>query len=366
MRTAVGLGQFGRNPNIDEDERLRYAVEMGVKGVRLGSPNIPGDDRWEYEDILALQRRITEYGLVIEAIENVPMWFMDKAMLGLPGRDQQIENYQFTIRNLGRAGIPILGYHWMPQHVWRTLPHGRERRTAQVSAFDLDRSKDLPLDPSRVILWGGRYTDALLRDRAGQVFTHDREYSEAELWENWEYFIKAVLPVAEESGVVLSHHPDDPPVETIGGIGRPFRSLEAFKRAEAYTASPAWGLTFCVGTWSEMPSGAQGVMDGIEYFGSRNKICYVHFRDVKGTVPRFQECFLGDGNCDPVEVLIALQSAGFDGFLAEDHVPALSGDNLWEARSRGYQLGFIQGLLTCLQHPAVGRATSSAVLGERA
>ena len=222
-------------------------------------------------------------------------------------------------------------------------------RDAEVSAFDLDTAR-LPLDPERHVFYGGAYTERMLAAHRGETLTHGRVHTEPEMWATWERFIRAVLPAAEEVGVWLSHHADDPPVESLGGIARPFRSPGAFKRAEALTNSPAWGLTFCVGTWSSMPNGREEVMRGLEYFGTRGKICYVHIRDVRGNVPRFLEAFLGEGNCDPVEILRVLKRVGYRGFLIEDHVPIMRGDTAWEARSRAYAIGHLQGLLQAVEH----------------
>jgi mannonate dehydratase len=123
MRVAVG--QFSELSH----ERLSFARQLGAAGVQLNTPVLPGEERWELNDLLWLRRRCESYGLRLEALENTPISFYDKAMLGLPGRDEQIEHYQATIRNLAAAGIPILGYHWMAQ--WRLahrLDHPREGR----------------------------------------------------------------------------------------------------------------------------------------------------------------------------------------------------------------------------------------------
>jgi mannonate dehydratase len=120
-------------------------------------------------------------------------------------------------------------------------------------------------------------------------------------------------------------HPDDPPVPSLGGIPRLFRSFDAFQRAVELVGSPAFGLNFCLGSWSEM---GPGVVDAIRYFGERDRIVYVHFRDVLGTVPRFRECFLGEGNVDVFEALRTLEATGFSGFLVDDHVPILVDDPL--------------------------------------
>ena len=112
----VGVGQF----NELTDEKLRFAAQIGAEGVQLNTPKLPGDERWEERDLRALVQKAAEHGLALEAIENVPVHFYDKVMLGLPGREEQIENYSATIRAVGAAGIPILGYHFMPNSVWRT------------------------------------------------------------------------------------------------------------------------------------------------------------------------------------------------------------------------------------------------------
>jgi mannonate dehydratase len=160
--------------------------------------------------------------------------------------------------------------------------------------------------------------------------------------------MRAVIPVAEAAGVKLALHPDDPPVEMLGGVARLFRHVEGFKRAHAITPSTAWGLDLCLGCCSEMPGGALNVMAMIEQFGPLGKIFYVHFRDVQGTVPSFQECFLGEGNCDPATVLLALDRVGFTGFILDDHVPALVDDTPWGHRGRAHAIGYLQGMLNMM------------------
>jgi mannonate dehydratase len=312
----VALGQF----NEATDERLRFAKQMGVGGVLLNTARLPGEKRWEFLDLVSLRSKVEDYGLRLEALENVPLKFFDKAMLGAPGADEQIENYQETIRNVGRAGIPILGYHWMPNSVWRTSSTTPGRGGARVTSFDLELARNAPL-------------------------SHGRVYGEDEMWRNYERFIKAVLPVAEEFGVKLALHPDDPPVESLGGVARLFRSFEGFKRSMDVGNSPNHGLDFCMGCWSEM---GKGVIQPIEFFGSRGKIIYVHFRDVQGVVPRFQECFLGEGNVDVVDAMRTLKRVGFTGFLIDDHVPHMVDDTDWGHRGRAQATGYIQGLLNAV------------------
>jgi len=335
----VAIGQF----NELTEEKLRFARQLGVGGVQLNTPRLPGEQHWEYEDLLGLRRTSEAYGLRLEAIENVPIHFYDRAMLGLPGRDEQIAHYQTTIRNLGRAGIPILGYHFMPNSVWRTARTAPGRGGSQVTAFDLARvGADAGAQRSHVVKRDERL------DRLPVAGALDREFGEAEMWENYAYFMRAVLPVAEEAGVKLALHPDDPPVRTLGGVARLFRNVEGLKRAMAIAGSPAWGLDLCLGCCSEMEGGAANVFATIEHFGPLGRILYVHFRDVQGTVPRFQECFLGEGNYEPAQVVRALARAGFTGFLLDDHVPHMDDDTPWGHRARAHAIGYMQGLLAML------------------
>src|SRR6266581_724419 len=177
--------------------------------------------------------------------------------------------------------------------------------------------------------------------------------------ENVRVFLEAVLPVAEEVGLRLAVHPDDPPTDIpLGGISRILASPEGLERAyELSGGSPAWGLDLCLGTVSEM-AGQESVNRVIDFFGPKGRISYVHFRDVQGVVPRFQESFLGEGNYDPAAVLRRLASVGFDGFIIDDHVPAMVGDvDTWAdtataaycSRGRAYAIGYLQGLLKALE-----------------
>ena len=181
--------------------------------------------------------------------------------------------------------------------------------------------------------------------------SHGRVYSPEEMWANYEYFLRAIVPVAEEAGVRLALHPDDPPVASLGGVGRIFRDFDGFKRAMDLVDSPANGLDFCHGCWSEM---GPGVVEAVRYFGERGKILYVHFRDVQGTVPAFQECFINEGNSDMFQMIKALKGTGFTGFLIPDHVPHMVDDTQWGHRGRAYAIGYMTALLEVLNSVGEG------------
>ena len=313
MRVAIGIT---RDP---ADDDLLFVKQLGCSGVVFPTPAaLPGAHRWEYEDLARLRAWVESFGLRLEAIQGLPPGFFDAARLGLPGRDEQIEHCRATIRNMGQADVGVLGYNWRPNQLYRP---GTKlgRGNAEVTTFDLALAADLPL-------------------------SHGRVYTADELWANYEYFIKAVIPVAEEAGVRLALHPDDPPGPAIGGVARIFSSFEAFERASRIVDSPAWGLLYCVGCWSEM-GGEANVLRGIRHFGPRGQIVYVHFRDVQGEGDHFAECFIGEGNINVTTVMRALKDSGFAGFLIDDHVPHMVGDTGWAPRGRAYSTGYLQGLL---------------------
>ena len=338
MRVALG-----QHP-VATHEYLTFAKQLGVGSVQLNMigkeidligevTDLPPDKC--YLDTSYLQRlkqKVNDYSLALEAIENVPRHFYIDAMLGGPHRDSQIENYQRTVRNMGEAGIPILGLNWMPNLVWRT-PEAIGRGGVKVTAFDMARAL-----AGEVVVGITEVPEA-----------EDREYSENEIFDNYVYFMQRVLPVAEEAGVKIALHPDDPPVESLGGIGRVFYKPENFKRALEAAPSPNHGLDFCMGCFSEMvyaeKSNNQGVLEAIRYFGERDKIFYVHFRDVQGCVPRFQECFPGEGNVDVVAAIRTLKEVGFTGFIIDDHVPEMIDDSDWRHRGHAYSTGYIMALV---------------------
>ena len=304
---------------------------MGVSGIVLNSPRLPGAERWEVEDLVRLRQRVEAHGLKIESIENVPHHFYDLAMLGLEGTDRQIANYQATVRHIGEAGIRILGYHWMPNGVWRTEPKVI-RGGAVATAFD---ASTLTCDSH----------------------THGRNFTADEMWGNYARFTDAVLPVAEASGVRLALHPDDPPVPSLGGVARLMRSFEGFKRAMQIGDSPNNGLDFCMGCWSEM---GEDVLAAMRHFVAENRLFYVHFRDVQGTVPVFNECFLGEGNVDIAAAMRTLYHAGFTGFLIDDHVPKMVDDTPWGHRGRALATGQMMGLLEAIKAEGPPSASKAA------
>ena len=313
-----GFGQF----NTASSEYLRFAAQYGVKDILLNNPILQEEKPgiWSKKELAKLKLSIESYNLQLSAIENVPTHFYDHIMLNGPNKNMQIENMIQNIENMADVGIPIFGYNWMPSHVWRTNPR-YIRGGAIATAFDYESAKNYPL-------------------------THDREYSEDEMWESLEEWIKIITPIAEKKNIRLGIHPCDPPVEKLGGIPQLLRSFESYKRLIEIVDSPSNGIEFCQGTFSEMEDAKDGgIYEMIDYFSSRKKILYVHFRNVSGTVPKFNEEFINSGYVDMHKAMNIYLKNGFDSFFIDDHVPQTNHDTEWGHAGRAFANGYIQALI---------------------
>lgn len=340
MRVAAG-----QHPDNDR-EYLDFARQLGCPGVSFQTPKIKGAVRWEAQDIIDFLKPARELGLYVESIENVPNHFFDKIMVGVDGREEQLENMKHTIRSLGQAKVPILGMHWMPQIVWRTDMGHYGRGDSYVSVYDHsiveDRSRDGEIWVARRDEQNPDLKDTFTRGSfvplPVSTLTHEQ------MWANFEWFIKGIIKTCEESNVIISFHPDDPPAHELHGIARILTSVDNLERAMNIVDSPNLKLELCLGTVSEM-DGANSVMDAVNRFAPRNKIAYIHLRDVQGTFPKFQECFLGEGNYSAYEVIKALHKHGFTGSILDDHTPSLTGDSAYGHRGRAHAIGYIQALI---------------------
>ena len=278
-----------------------------------------GEQPWEVGPLARMKARFDAAGVVLSVIESSPP--MQKIRLGLPGRDEEIEHFHTLLRSMGTLGIPVLCYNFMAVFGWlRTATDLIGRGGALVTGYDHAALRDAPLT------------------EAGAV-------SEERLWENLGYFLERVLPVAEEAGVRLALHPDDPPLSPIRGVGRILRSVDAFQRVLDRFPSPCNGLTLCQGNFTLMTDDLPGV---IRHFGRQNKIFFVHFRDVRGTPERFVETFHEEGQTDMLACLRAYRDIGFEGVLRPDHVPTFEGDcndePCYSSIGRLFAIGYIKGL----------------------
>ena len=319
------------------DDALIMARQLGAEGFHFNTPPIATSDEnyWTERSLRWLREYTEKFELRLEMIENVPIRFFDKILLGLDGRDEQIENYIKTLRNMGKVGIPILGHHFCPTWAWRTTIREPYRLGATVSAYDHSLHDELP----------NAYTQS--KDHMVRQNPDIAPPTQEDLWNNFVYFAKAVLPEAERAGVKLITHPSDPPISPVAGVDRIFISPDDFRKAEKLVSSDAWGINFCMGTFSQL-GGEETVLEMIREFVPKGRIHMVHFRDVQGTVEKFSECFLGEGRYDPAVIMRALHGCGYDGIMLDDHVPFITSDTRWGHTARAYTFGYLKGLAKML------------------
>lgn len=294
-------------------------LPRGAVDWRRHEPEPP----WSYGPLALLRQDVEDAGLRLTTIEDNPP--LDRLRLGLPGREEELENVLELIRNMGRLGIEVLCYNWMAIVPWsRTSTAVAGRGGATVTGFDLSVWADAPDAP-------GAPAD------------------EEKLWESLAWFLERAVPVAEEAGVRLALHPDDPPLSPLRGIARIIRSLEAYDRVFALQPSPVNGMTMCQGNVSLM---TDDLPAAIRRFGVDGRIHFVHFRDVRGTPERFVETFVDEGPTDMAACVRAYVDAGVDAPLRTDHSPALTGDGWavpgYSTLGRLHAIGYAQGLLAAL------------------
>jgi len=299
------------------DNDLLFLQQLGIRWCRIEF----GDDA-SYDFIKATQERLAKFNMKIYSGVHYAYRKTD-LQLGKPNRDQIIETYCQFLRDCGRLGIPVANYDWHPANTYTTS----EVLTAR----------------------GYKAREFKLSDFRGRVEKQafDREYSAEDIWGTYTYFMKAVLPVAEKANVKLALHPDDPPVAKMNGVAKLFVHYDGYKRAEQIAgASKHWGLTFCIGTWSE-GGGQMGkdVYGMIQDFGGRGKIFDVHFRNVSGPMPHFIETFPDDGYMDMFEVMKALRKVKFNGSVVPDHVPLFAGDDRMRRAGIAYCIASMRAML---------------------
>ncbi len=287
-RLCLGVGA-----NADEAE-MRRIRQIGVEHVLMGGPPIP----WKEEDLRALVARFREGGLTVA---NLMIGGFPNAIYGRPGRDEEIEKVKASIVAAGRSGIPVVEYNFYAHRLVEGYYEELGRAGAGLTAYDYERSKDLPPLP--------------------EVGTHGLEA----LWANVTDFLKAVVPVAESAGVRLALHPNDPPVPRSRGSAQIVATLEGWKRLVMVVDSPANGMTYDCGVTREIGEDPVAVC---RWLGERDRINHVHYRNVRVRRPSvdYTEVFLDEGEVDMFAVMRELVRQRYPRALYPEHQRALDVD----------------------------------------
>ncbi len=294
-------------------EELRFARQLGVDCVYTW---VKGDQR-DAAFLTDLRHKVEAEGLTLYNVGNMDVAKSDKIHLALPGRDEVIAQFQAFVRALGEAGIYVTTFTWEPTQVWSSEPG--ETRGARTRHVDLDEMRQRP-------------------------FTHGRAYNEEEIWDNFTYFMERMIPVAEEAGVRLALHPNDPPTTNLGGIPCLIHSFADYRRAFDIADSPNLGMEFCTGCWLEGGAAFGNMLDAIRTFHAEDRILLVHFRNVSTPLPQFVETFLDNGYMDMYAVMKTFYEIGYDNPITLDHTPRFV-EGYDKGTGTAYAIGYMRALM---------------------
>jgi mannonate dehydratase len=334
---GIKLGSVA--PANPTDDDLLFFRQLGVDCVFCAvTPELNS-----VEGLLHIRKRYADAGLAVHNIRNLAVTNNQvEIVLNRPGRDKKIEDYKTWLRTLGGAGFHFtLSNFNLAQIVTSSFIETRGSRTRD---FDLNSpTMGIPADiPGGLAVMG-----------SAQSLYFGREYSAEEIWANYTYFVRQVVPVAEEAGIVIAFHPDDPPVPTLFGVPRSMANFNDCRKALKIANSPNVGICLCCGTWAEGGT-AMGIdpAGAIRWFGARKQIYEVHFRNVSSPLPHFQETHVDNGYYDMFQAMKAMVDVKYDGIVHLDHaVPMVGGDRTYQA----FALGYMRALRQRAQTASAGR-----------
>lgn len=336
----LGLGLYN---HMLTAANFRFARQAGATHLVVHTPTFGSDaivpPLWTEEHLRDLRAAINAEGLELEAIENfLPAHWYDVLLDG-PRKAAQMEDLKGMIRAMGRAGIPVMGYNFSIAGVWgRTYGEWGRGKARSIGYVEAEAPPQDPIPNGTV--WNTVYDADAPAGTVGMVTSE-------QLWERLEYFLRELVPVAEEAGVRLAAHPDDPPLETLRGTARLVIRPELYQRLLDIVPSRANALEFCQGTIAEM-HGEMDVYEAIERYAGQGKIGYVHFRNVRGKVPNYREVFLDEGDVDMIRALRLYHKHGYDGVVIPDHTPSMTCDAPWHA-GMAWALGYMGAAIRMIQ-----------------
>lgn len=343
---------------------LQYIRQIpGMRSVVTALFDVPVGEVWPLEEILSVKQDVEAHGLMFHTIESVNIH--EDIKLGLPGRDQYIENYRQTLRHLAKAGVKVVCYNFMPVFDWtrtelaKVLPDG-----STVLAYDqklLENTNPQTMVQEMEKGSNGFELPGWERERLSdlkRLFELYQDIDEEKLFLHLQYFLQAVVPVAEECDIKLAIHPDDPPW-SVFGLPRIVTSKANLERIIALVDSPYNGLTLCTGSLGSNPKNE--MPDIIRHFGKLGRIHFGHVRNVKFEAPGvFYEAShkQGEGSLDMCDIMQAFYDIKFTGPIRPDH-----GRMIWGETGRpGYGLydralgaAYLNGLWDSIQYQQGGR-----------
>lgn len=337
MKVGMGI----RGALRTDESYLQFLRQIGVSHCIVFMPDdeifsSAKYDGWSVDDLLAIKKLYASHALTVEGFENFDPKIWYKILLDEPGKEKQMEYIKTCIRNMGRAGIPIMGYNFsigcVTGHVGGPFARGGARTVRYIDA-NVDHHDALPLGWA----WNTRVVDDAPEGRLPFV-------SRQEMKARRDWFLEQIVPVAEEAGVQMAAHPEDPPVPVLKNAGRVLISPEDYEEMFRQFPSDSVTAEFCQGTFTEM---GVDVYATIESLVKRNKISYVHFRNTRGALPDYTEVFIDEGDVDMVRALKVYRDNGYTGLFMPDHTPTLDCQNTSET-GMAYAVGYIRGILKAL------------------
>ena len=327
-----------KNDNITLQEIRQIPGVSGIVGCLM---DIPVGEPWPKEQIKSLKDMIEEQGLTLKVIESVNVH--DDIKAGLPTRDQYIENYKQTIKNLALFGVKVICYNFMPVFDW--VKSDLNYKLPDGSHTLLFKDGDIPDDPNRLLeqyssQTGGYVLPGWEPERLAHIkhlFEIYKNVNEEKLRTNLIYFLKAIMPTCEKYDVKMAIHPDDPPYSMFG-LPRIIKNKADLDWLCSTVDTPYNGITLCTGSISEDPT--NDVYSIIEEFTRRGRIHFAHVRNIKFINSKYNSDFYESahessyGSLDMYRIVAALHDNGFDGFIRPDH-----GRMIWGEKGRaGYGL----------------------------
>lgn len=292
------------------------------------------NELWSYEELKAIKKEINDHGLELEAIENFDPAHWYDILLDGPKKDAQMANIKQLIRNVGKAGIHTFGYNFSLAGV-SGRNQGAYARGGAISV-GMDGEDHTPIPNGMV--WNMVYDENAAKGTLPEI-EHD------ELWSRLQYFLEEILPVAEEAGVKMAAHPDDPPMPYIRKTPRLVYQPDMYQKLIDLHPSSSNSLEFCLGSIAEMTKG--NVYDATDTYSKQERISYIHFRNIVGKVPHYQEVFIDEGDIDMLKILKILKKNNFDGVLIPDHTPQMTCDAPWYA-GMAYAMGYMKAAISLI------------------